>query len=100
MGEPLEMTETTETTETTQPTQPTPLELTSKTPLEVAQERLSLYYEAERRVLVGQSYTIGDRQLTRANLAEIRKAIDSLKDEIEQLMGRSRGFSRRVVFMD
>ena len=89
MDTPLE---TTETTKTTPPVH--------KTPLETAQERLSLYYEAERRVLVGQSYTIGDRQLTRANLAEIRRAIDSLKDEIEQLMGRSRGFSRRVVFMD
>ncbi len=75
-------------------------EMTAKTPLEMAQDRLALYYEAERRVLVGQSYTIGDRQLTRANLAEIRRAIDDLKDEIEQLLGRSRGFSRRVVFMD
>ncbi|MBQ7516010.1 MAG: hypothetical protein IJS96_06975 [Schwartzia sp.] len=70
------------------------------TALETAQERLNLYYEAERRVLMGQSYTIGDRQLTRANLAEIRRAIDALKDEIEQLLGHSRGFSRRVVFMD
>ena len=95
METPLETTET-----TTETTQPAPLESVQKTPLEMAQERLSLYYEAERRVLVGQSYTIGDRQLTRANLSEIRKAIDSLKSEIEQLLGRSRGFSRRVVFMD
>ena len=95
METPLETTET-----TTETTQPAPLESVQKTPLEMAQERLSLYYEAERRVLVGQSYTIGDRQLTRANLSEIRKAIDSLKAEIEQLLGRSRGFSRRVVFMD
>lgn len=94
MDTPLETTETTETTQTA------PLEPVQKTPLETAQERLLLYYEAERRVLVGQSYTIGDRQLTRANLSEIRKAIDSLKAEIEQLLGRSRGFSRRVVFMD
>ncbi len=95
METPLETTET-----TTETTQPAPLEPVQKTPLEMARERLSLYYEAERRVLVGQSYTIGDRQLTRANLSEIRKAIDSLKAEIEQLLGRSRGFSRRVVFMD
>ncbi len=70
------------------------------TALEIAIERLNLYYEAERRVLMGQSYTIGDRQLTRANLAEIRRAIDDLKDEIQQLSGRGRGFSRRVVFRD
>lgn len=63
-------------------------------------ERLELYYEAERKVLRGQSYTLGNRQLTRANLAEIRKAIKELEDELEQMQGRSRGFSKRVVFHD
>ena len=63
-------------------------------------ERLELYYEAERKVLRGQSYTIGNRQLTRANLAEIRKAIKELESELEQTKGRSRGFSKRVVFHD
>lgn len=63
-------------------------------------ERLELYYEAERKVLRGQSYTLGNRQLTRANLSEIRKAIKDLENELEQLEGRSRGFSRRVVFFD
>ena len=62
--------------------------------------RLELYYEAERRVLMGQSYTIGNRQLTRANLAEIRKAIGDLEDELDSLAGNARGSSRRVVFMD
>ena len=65
------------------------------------QMRLELYYEAERRILsVAQSYTIGNRQLTRANLAEIRKTINELEDELEILAGKSRGVSRRVVFMD
>ena len=63
-------------------------------------ERLELYYEAERKVLRGQSYTLGNRPLTRANLSEIRKAIKDLENELEQLEGRSRGFSRRVVFFD
>lgn len=66
----------------------------------VVAERLELYYEAERNVLRGQSYTLGNRQLTRANLSEIRRAIKELENELEQLEGRSRGFSRRVVFMD
>lgn len=61
-------------------------------------ERLNLYYEAERKVLSGQSYTIGNRQLTRANLSEIRRAIKELEREVEQLSGRSRAFSKRVVF--
>ncbi len=65
------------------------------------QMRLELYYEAERRILGGaQSYTIGNRQLTRANLAEIRKTISALEDEMESLAGKSRGASRRVVFFD
>ena len=64
------------------------------------QARLELYHEAERRILAGaQSYTIGNRQLTRANLAEIRKTISQLEDELEALMGKSRGVSKRVVFM-
>ncbi len=64
------------------------------------QARLELYYEAERRILAGaQSYTIGNRQLTRANLAEIRKTISQLEDELESLMGKSQGVSKRVVFM-
>ncbi len=63
-------------------------------------ERLEIYYEAERKVLRGQSYTLGNRQLTRANLSEIQKAIKDLENELEQLEGRSRGFSRRVVFFD
>ena len=62
--------------------------------------RLELYYEAERKVLRGQSYTLGNRQLTRANLAEIRRAIKELESELEQMTGRSRGFSKRVVFYD
>lgn len=66
----------------------------------VITERLELYYEAERKVLRGQSYTLGNRQLTRANLAEIRRAIKELESELEQMKGRSRGFSKRVVFHD
>ena len=65
------------------------------------QMRLEMYYEAERRILAGaQSYAIGNRQLTRANLAEIRKTISQLEDELESLAGKSRGVARRVVFMD
>ena len=66
----------------------------------VITERLELYYEAERKVLRGQSYTLGNRQLTRANLAEIHKVIKELESELEQMAGRSRGFSKRVVFHD
>lgn len=50
--------------------------------LAVAQERLALYLEAERKVLLSQSYTIGQRTLTRANLREIRDEIDKIQKEI------------------
>lgn len=42
-------------------------------------ERLKQYLEAEQAILVsGQSYKIGNRTLTRGDLAEIRKQINSL----------------------
>ncbi len=41
--------------------------------------RLRQYLEAEKAILIaGQSYKIGNRTLTRADLAEIRAAISSL----------------------
>ena len=44
----------------------------------IQNQRLKMYLEAEQAVLTGQSYTIGNRTLTRANLATIRAAIDDL----------------------
>jgi len=44
----------------------------------IQNERLRMYLEAERAVLSGQSYTIGNMTLTRANLSSIRAAIDGL----------------------
>ena len=44
--------------------------------LKTAKEHLDIWLEAETAVSTGQSYTIGDRQLTRASLADIRKSID------------------------
>jgi len=40
-------------------------------------ERLELYYEAEKAVLLRQSYKIGSRELTMADLDTIRKQIDT-----------------------
>ncbi len=40
--------------------------------MKTAQEMLDAYIAAERAVLLGQSYRFGERQLTRADLAEIR----------------------------
>ena len=69
----------------------------------IQNERLALYLEAERAVLLGQSYTIGNRVLTRASLATIRKAIDDLIDAgatLEDEAAAPNGRSCRVVFYD
>ena len=45
----------------------------------VLNDRLKKYLEAEQAILVaGQSYRIGNRMLTRADLSEIRKEINAL----------------------
>lgn len=41
-------------------------------------QRLRQYVEAEAAILRGQSYTIGNRTLTKASLAQVREAIDDL----------------------
>lgn len=63
-----------------------------------AKERLSAYYDAELAVLSGQSYTIGSRSLTRANLAWIRTQIDRLEIQVEELTAQSEGKGRRKSF--
>lgn len=40
--------------------------------MKTAQEMLDFYIDAEVAVLFGQTVRVGDRQLTRADLAEIR----------------------------
>ncbi|WP_455973558.1 DUF6148 family protein [Acidaminococcus intestini] len=67
-------------------------------------DRLRLYLQAETAVLAGQSYTIGNRTLTRANLATIRAAIDDLVAAGATLddtdTSGHAGNARRVVLMD
>ena len=72
--------------------------------LKPAQKHLDAWLEAEMTVTTGQSYTIGSRTLTRANLTEIRNAIDYWNGKVNQLEnvqqtgGRNR--VRRVVPRD
>ena len=60
-------------------------------------ERLARYVEAEKAVLMGQSYTIGNRTLTRADLSSIRVASGATLDDSET-PGKGRG--KRIVFFD
>ncbi|WP_373220897.1 DUF6148 family protein [Mediterraneibacter gnavus] len=72
--------------------------------LETAKKHLDAWLEAEMAVTTGQSYTIGSRTLTRANLTEIRNAIDywngkvNQMENVERTGGRNR--VRRVVPRD
>lgn len=53
------------------------------TTIERKKARLELYYAAEEAILSGaQSYTIGTRTLTRANLGTIKSMINELETEI------------------
>ncbi len=59
-----------------------------------AEAKLTAYLAAEEKILGGQSYTIANRTLTRADLAEVRKGISYWDDQVKRLSQASEG--RRV----
>ena len=61
-----------------------------------AETNLTAWIAASEAVALNQSYTIGDRSLTRANAAEIRKMIEFWNGEIQRL-SRTRARTRYVV---
>lgn len=64
--------------------------------LEEAKQNLQAWLEAERAVATGQSYRIGTRSLTRANLREIKERISFWRSEIDRLCS-GRGAGVRVM---
>lgn len=72
--------------------------------LETAKKHLDAWLEAEMAVTSAQSYTIGSRTMTKANLGEIQKAIEYWQGKVNALEnaakygGRNR--VRRVVPRD
>lgn len=69
---------------------------------DIQRERLKLYLECERRILINQSFTIGGRTYNRADLEEVRKVIADLIDSGVTLEDEPNvnGRTRRVVFID
>lgn len=61
--------------------------------LERAKKHLEAWYAADLAVSTGQSYRIGTRSLTRANIDEIRKQIVYWEREVARLEGKG---SRKV----
>ena len=66
-----------------------------------ANATLQAYILAERKVLAGQSYSIGDRALTRADLKEIRDGIIYWNGIVANLTaGRTKPPVRQVLPRD
>ncbi len=68
--------------------------------LDTAQDHLEAWMEAEMMVTTHQSYQLGSRTLTRADLGEIRKTIDYWDAKVKSLSGTGGGRARRVILRD
>lgn len=63
--------------------------------IEKTETALNEYYNAEIAILGGaQQYSVGSRSLTRANLAEVRRAIEELENLLEDLKAQLEGGGR------
>jgi hypothetical protein len=58
--------------------------------LATAQTQLDAYLAAETAILNGQDYTIGNRRLTRANLATVQEGITLWNQRVQDLTARQR----------
>lgn len=63
----------------------------SGTTLVAAKQHLDRWLAADLAVSAGQAYTIGNRSLTRASVAEIRTQIQHWSREVERLEAAARG---------
>lgn len=74
------------------------------TRLKIAQKHLDAWLTAELEITTHQSYTIGSRSLTKANLSEIREQIKFWNNEVAKLenIEKKKGRNRimRVVPRD
>ncbi len=69
-----------------------------KTEIEIARHHLNAWLEAELEVTTHQSYKIGSRSLTRADLAQIREQIKFWQNRVAQLENAAkRGGRNRVL---
>lgn len=66
--------------------------------LQQLRDRLALYVTAEAKILAGQSYQLGDRRLQRADLAEVRAAINDLASQVARAESASSGGRGRLRF--
>lgn len=62
--------------------------------LDEAREHLKIWLDAEKAVATGQSYKIGTRSLTRANLSDIADRIKYWRNEVARLESGASGGAR------
>ncbi|MGE7942812.1 DUF6148 family protein [Lysinibacillus xylanilyticus] len=60
-------------------------------------KRLQMWLDAEEAIATGQSYSIDNRRLERANLAQVREQIKFWQRELIQVEAKSSGHSKRRV---
>ncbi|MFF5815828.1 DUF6148 family protein [Lysinibacillus capsici] len=60
-------------------------------------KRLQMWLDAEEAIANGQSYSIDNRRLERANLAQVREQIKFWKKELIQAEEKTSGRSKRRV---
>ena len=66
--------------------------------LKIAKKHLNAWLEAELEVTTNQSYTIGSRSLTRADLSDIREQIVFWESKVAQLENQQkRGGRNRII---
>lgn len=65
---------------------------------EIAEEHYKAWLKAELEVTTHQSYTIGSRSLTRANLAEIRKQIEYWAKQVDKFENIIKNGGRNRVY--
>ena len=66
--------------------------------LETAKKHVEMWLEAESEVAINQSYTIGGKTFTRANLGEIRKQIEYWSNKVQALENIAKRKGRNRVY--
>lgn len=65
---------------------------------ELCQKQLNIWLEAEKKVAAGQSYQIGTRMLTRANLKQIREEMEYWAGKLQEAESESKTGGRNRMY--
>lgn len=60
----------------------------------LCEDRVALWLEAEEAIATGQSYQIGTRMLTRANLNAVREELEWWSDRLAEAEAEEEGLAR------